>query len=634
MCDSRPRRHRPRRPSLVAAAALFVSGTPAAAGVIDFVMTIDGDQETPAVDTAAAGTGTATLDPDTNLLSWAITYAGLSGPLTVSHFHGPAPLCAAAAPVLTISDGGAASGVLTGSAVVSDQQADDLLAGLWYVNLHTALNPPGEIRGQVVPGPLVDPLPDVPGGDVHLFLETVATGLTAPNWATFAPGDFERLFVSDQNGILWAIDLATGVKTVFLDVSPLLVDLGVFGPGSFDERGLLGVAFHPDYQDNGLLYTYTSEHVFKPADFSTMPPGVLPDHRSVIREWQVPDPADPGSVVDPTTARALMRIDQPQFNHNAGAVNFGPDGMLYVALGDGGGADDKDGQTFIGGPLIGHGCIGNGADPSTILGSVIRIDPAGSNSANGAYGIPADNPFVGMAGFVPEIYAYGFRNPFRFSFDTLTGDLLLADVGQNDVEEVNVVVAGGNYGWNHAEGSFVFVANGNDSGYVTDAALDVPAGLIGPIAEYDHDDGIAIIGGFVYRGEAIPALQGRYVFGEFARTFSNDARLFYLDENDQVVEPIIIGQQMIDEFSLLGMGSDASGELYALVNTTGVPSGDTGVVLRISPLFADFDADGLVGITDFVLLVGAWGQTGGPEDLDHDGIVGIGDFLLLLGHWG
>ena len=132
-----------------------------------------------------------------------------------------------------------------------------------------------------------------------------------------------------------------------------------------------------------------------------------------------------------------MRIDQPQFNHNAGAVNFGPDGMLYFTLGDGGGADDRDHQGFLGSVIFGHGCRGNGSDPTNILGTVVRIDPLGNNANNAQYGIPKDNPFVGGPE-LDEIYAYGFRNPFRFSFDTANGDLYLADVGQHDIEEVNL----------------------------------------------------------------------------------------------------------------------------------------------------------------------------------------------------
>jgi len=561
-----------------------------------YLITLDGFQENPPVTTGASGTGAAKLYHATNTLAWDISFSGLSSPQTAAHFHGPASPCQNAGVQITLPSGTP----IRGSAVLTAQQVVALRLGRWYVNVHTTNFPAGEIRGRVAPAPLDDPLPDpISFGDVTVRLEAVAAGLTAPNWGTFAPGVPRRLYVSDQVGILWAIDSLTGNKVVFLDVSSRLVPLGISGPNSFDERGFLGFAFHPNYQSNGLLYTYTSEPATGIPDFSTMPPNTTPNHQTVIAEWQVPNPADPNSVVDPNSRRELLRIDQPQFNHNAGAMNFGPDGLLYIALGDGGGRDDRDDGSSLGVPIVGHGCEGNGANPATILGSIVRIDPLGNNSANGRYGIPPGNPFVGQMGYVAEIYAYGFRNPFRFSFDSHTGDLYVADVGQNDIEEVNIVVPGGNYGWRHKEGSFYFVFNGNQPGYVTDRVLDVPAGLLDPIAEYDHDEGISVIGGFVYRGSALPALAGRYVFGDFARTFNNDARLFYLDVANQVRE-LQIADPPDFNVSLLGFGQDSNGELYALVNATGVPFGNTGAVLRIGRTICrgDLNCDGIINFGD------------------------------------
>lgn len=443
------------------------------------------------------------------------------------------------------------------------------------------------------PGLLAD---IVEKSDKTIHLEYVTSGLTAPNFGTFAPGDGDRLFVSDQDGTLWAIDLTDGSKTVFADLSGLLVPLGAFGPGTFDERGFLGLAFHPDYRTNGLLYTYTSEPVAGDADFSTIPAGETANHQAVVREWQVPGPGNPASVVDPASVRELLRVDEPQFNHNGGALAFGHDGMLYIALGDGGNRDDQG---------TGHNPQGNAQDLSNPLGSILRIDPLGSNSTNGQYGIPADNPFAGMEGYVGEIFAYGFRNPFRLSFDMATGDLYAGDVGQDDLEEVDVVVSGGNYGWNVKEGSFCFDPNGPLPGFAFDQepCPNEPPGLIDPVAEYntsdslaENEDGRAVVGGFVYRGSAIPGLMGRYIFGDFSQFtetgINNAGRLFFLNKKDIVkddriktsktFEFTLFGQDELG-LSLLGFGQDAHGELYVLANEVGTPFGETGVVLRIVP---------------------------------------------------
>lgn len=434
--------------------------------------------------------------------------------------------------------------------------------------------------------------PTVNPGVYAVVLEPVAEGLTAPNWGTFAPGDPDRLFVSDQAGQLWAIDLTDGTRTLFLDVSDRLVPLGIGGPGTFDERGFLGIAFHPDYASNGKLYTWTSEPVNGNADFSTIPPLELADHQAVLLEWEVPDPGNPASIVLTSTVRELLRIDEPQFNHNGGGLEFGQDGMLYISLGDGGASDDQG---------IGHSLSGNGQNPNNILGTILRINPDDSNSANGQYGIPADNPFVGDTKALDEVFAFGFRNPFRFTFDSETGRMYVGDVGQNDIEEVDQVSAGGNYGWNVKEGSYCFDPNGDGPGfaYHSETCPGETVEMIDPIAEYntseslaENHDGRAVIGGYVYRGERIPPLQGAYIFGDFSRFtesgINNDGRLFYIWPDD-----IQAGGLPIFEFSftnrdilgmaLLGFAQDAKGELYVLGNDTGTPFENTGVVLRIAP---------------------------------------------------
>lgn len=452
---------------------------------------------------------------------------------------------------------------------------------------------------------LDDPIPaPIPQGEITIDLEPVASGFTAPIWGTHASGDTTRLFVVDQTGILTSIDLVSGAPTAFLNVSDRLVPFGAFG--DFDERGLLGVAFHPDYANNGRLYTYTSEPMGR-ADFTTLPPGTAADHQSVIVEWTVPNPADPMS--PPDTPREMLRIDQPQFNHNSGALVFGPDAMLYIAIGDGGGADDLDGPD-----TIGYG-EGNAANPGNILGNILRIDPLGTNAANGQYGIPADNPFAGAGntggmagcadGMCDEIYAFGLRNPFRIGFDMVEGTLYVADIGQNDIEELNIMVAGGHYGWNLKEGSFRFEPNGAEPGFVVEQTPGEPAGLIDLIAEYDHDEGVSIIGGFVHHGSATP-LNGLYIFGDYTRPpFSIgtcNGRLFYIEAPvaSGTLEAQIRNNQLqteIREFQLharddlgqcvLGFGQDAAGEIYLLTNRTGTLGTDpdtgepTGNVYRL-----------------------------------------------------
>ena len=300
---------------------------------------------------------------------------------------------------------------------------------------------------------------------IRIELEPVASGLTAPVALVPDPTSSERLYIVDQTGLVRVVDQGQLLDAPFLDVTDRLVTplgiLGSFDADDYDERGFLGLAFHPGFTDPGSpghrrLYTHTSEPVQGPADFTIDLPASQVDHQSVITEWQ---PAADVTRADPGSARVLLRIDQPQFNHNAGHLEFGSDGYLYIALGDGGGADDT---------AAGHGPNGNGQNINTVHGSILRIDPlsptgtTGSRdlvSPNGAYRIPWDNPFVGVEG-IDEIYAYGFRNPYRFSFDRLSGMLIVGDVGQGFVEEINIVRKGLNYGWNAKEGDFLFDPEG------------------------------------------------------------------------------------------------------------------------------------------------------------------------------
>jgi len=361
------------------------------AGPVDFIINLDGFQENSPVSTPATGTGTATFDAATRELSWHIEFQGLLAPENAAHFHGPAGPCANASPIIHLPLGSPK----VGSQILTEQQAADLMAGLWYVNVHSTMHSGGEIRGRVAPLPLDDPFPaPLATGDIHIRLEALATDLTAPNWGASPSEDESRLFVNDQNGTLWVFPIAGGPYsagqpgTVFLDVSSRLVSLGIGGPNSFDERGFLGFAFHPDYMENGKLYTYASEPATAAPDFTTMPMGVSPNHQSVILEWVVPDPGNPKSVVDPGSARELLRIDKPQFNHNAGGMVFGPDEMLYISLGDGGARDDRDDGMSLGVPTAELGGGGTGQNNPPILGSIIRFDPAGADPRTASTAFP------------------------------------------------------------------------------------------------------------------------------------------------------------------------------------------------------------------------------------------------------
>jgi len=422
---------------------------------------------------------------------------------------------------------------------------------------------------------LDDPIPGTLAvSPVTVALRPVLQGLASPVATAVAPGEPDYLYVVDQVGLVWKTAVGAGArqkgeKQLFLDVRSRLVPLG-----QFEERGLLGLAFHPDYASSRRFYTYTSEPVGPTPDFTTQPAGVAANHQSVLTEWRT----DAAGNVDAASARVLMRIDQPQANHNAGALAFGPDRLLYISLGDGGAGDDQ---------APGHAPEGNAQNlaPGNVLGKILRIDPLGNNAANGAYGIPSDNPFVDRAG-ADEIYAYGLRNPFRMSFGP-DGTLWVGDVGQGAIEEVNHVVAGGNYGWRIKEGSFLFDANGTGPGFVYQSSPGLPAGLIDPIAEYDHADGVgapparvAVIGGFVYTGALMPALSGQYVFADYVGA-GGSGTLLTLGPRNEVQKLNVLRREPLG-LSVLGMGQDAAGELYLLTSGGGGLTGTSGAVMRIA----------------------------------------------------
>jgi glucose/arabinose dehydrogenase len=446
--------------------------------------------------------------------------------------------------------------------------------------------------------PVDNPIPGhVENGDIQLELQTVSTGLTAPNWGTFAPGVPARiLFVADQPGPLWAVDTTTGRKRVVLDTSSLLVPLIL----DADERGFLGVAFHPDFATNGLLYTMTSERIAGTA--ST--PNQQPNHWATVREWRVPNPGSfhlRTEPLRPSASRIVVRILEPQFNHNGGALFFGSRAadrrFLYITSGDGGCADDQNGQLGLAGegPCISHQGAGNAQRRNNPLGKILRLDPLATPAP-----IVWDSPGDPM----PQIVAFGLRNPFRASTDRAdlggTGRIWTADVGQNDIEEVDgPIVPGGNYGWRVKEGTWLFNPNGiqlfgfASDGFVFADSPGAPAGLIDPVAQYDHDEGVATIGGFVYRGRSLPGLRGTYVFGDYSDGFtSGNGRVMYVDPTD-VADPHDRTPKVFNLVNghlnvfVLGLGEDRNGELYVLANKTGGPDGDTGLVTRIVRECAD-----------------------------------------------
>lgn len=399
--------------------------------------------------------------------------------------------------------------------------------------------------------------------------------LTAPNLLIGAGDGSGRMFVTDQDGQVHIF--GSGAPGPFIDVSADLPSLG-----SFDERGLLGLAFHPGFADPAgagyrCVYTYHTEPAGSgPADFGPSVSSTI-NSQSVVTEWRVAAVSD--NAADTSTRRELLRIDQPQSNHNAGMLAFDSTGALLIALGDGGGGGDNGSGHTPG--------TGNGQDPTTVLGSFLRIDPsnsvAGVLSANGAYTIPADNPYVTdpEPGIPSETFATGFRNPFRFSVDAITGDIIAADVGQGDIEEVSIVTPRGNYGWRTKEGSFLYSLQ--QGGVLLDTNPD--PSLIDPVLEYDHDEGIAIIGGFVYRGSRIASLSGRYVFADYRGNGDQPfGRLFAGDLATGDIEEILLGpgDSALPIF-VTGMGMDDDGELFIMgTDSVFFGSGDARVY-RILP---------------------------------------------------
>lgn len=348
-------------------------------------------------------------------------------------------------------------------------------------------------------------------------LEAIATGLSSPLYLTAPPGD-PRLFIVQQTGAIRVVENGNLLPTPFLDLSSQVTAGG--------EQGLLGLAFYPDYATTGSFVVHYTD--------------LEGDTR--ISTFQVS--SDP-NVADAASEQTILTADQPYTNHNGGQILFGPDGYLYVGLGDGGSSNDPEGR---------------GQSRSDLLGSILRLDVQ-----DGTYTIPADNPFVGLPDVRPEIWSYGLRNPWRFSFDRQTGDLYVADVGEQRLEEVDVSPAsagagrGENYGWSIMEGTECLGGGPCDQ-----------TGLTLPAFEYSHDQGCSITGGYVYRGSAVPALQGLYFFGDFCQGWVRSIRYAAGEALELTDWPGLRPTGPITSF-----GEDAAGELYLM--------GSAGTVYKVVP---------------------------------------------------
>lgn len=366
--------------------------------------------------------------------------------------------------------------------------------------------------------------PSVPS----LQLTEIAGGLQSPVYLTQPRGETERLFVVEQQGTIVILRGQEITGTPFLDINELV-------SGRDGEMGLLGLAFHPSYLENGRFYVYYSTEVDGP-------------HRSRVVEYTVSD-SDPDQA-DPASARILLELDQPEVNHNGGDLEFGLDGLLYIGTGDGGGGGDQ------------HGDFGNGQNLSVLLGKMLRIDVDGTGQGeSGQYAIPsgnmASNPLTANAR--PELWSYGLRNPWRFSFDACTGDMYIADVGQDQIEEVNFEPAntgGRNYGWRLMEADACF---NPDNGCNAQAQ-----NLVLPVANYDHGTGQSITGGYVYRGSAIPDLRGTYLYADFssARFFALRMSNGSVAAEQQDISDNIDPNGDISDIS--SFGQDRAGELYVM----------------------------------------------------------------------
>ena len=407
-------------------------------------------------------------------------------------------------------------------------------------------------------GGLADPIPEkIQQSLLTLVLEEVTTAPATREESPLArinkllmvpspsPGSSERMFIHDLNGLLYEVN--QGRWQVFLDIGDKKPDF-ITQPGL--GTGLGSFAFHPDFTKNGLFYTtHTEQPDAAPADFAYHD-SIPVTLQWVLTEWRMKDPNAPAFQ---GTSREMLRANMVAGIHGMQELTFNPTakpddedyGLLYLSIGDGG-------STLEGYPELCH-------DQGKVWGTIIRIDPLGKNSQNGQYGIPASNPFADRSQHpeaLPEVWAYGFRNPHRISWDT-AGDhkMLISGIGQKNAEELNLGVAGADYGWCIREGTFMIDPDGDVNVAYPLPANDATLGYTYPVAQYDHDEGRAISGGYVYRGQQIPALQGKYIFGDIVT-----GRLFSVQSNQ-----LSLGQQA----TIQALGVQVNGQETTLEELTG-----------------------------------------------------------------
>jgi glucose/arabinose dehydrogenase len=402
-------------------------------------------------------------------------------------------------------------------------------------------------------------------------LEPFVTGINTPLAMVQVPGE-NRFFVLEQFGRVRVIDNGKLRPAPLLDIRTKIPNLH----HDFDERGLLGIALHPNFKSNGKFYVAYSSHLDFQQDLGQM---LWYSHSNVVEEYTMMK-GDANSA-DPSSARRIMSDPWPQFNHNGHWIGFGPDGKLYISMGDGGYANDWG---------IGHNVtMGNGQDMSTTLGKILRID-VDARTGNKAYGIPSDNPFVNDKSAKPEIWALGLRNPWRCSFDMGgTKQLFCGDVQQNSYEAIKIVGKGQNMGWRRVEGIMrcFDYAKPDDHPASCDKSGITPA-----ILEYNNCTakpqgcrGISVTGGYVYQGKHAP-WKGKYIFGDWSKSFAEmDGQIFIATKSGDKwsMEVAEVVNMKGKKPYVLAFAQDANGEVYALTSVTTGPNGSLDTIYRIVP---------------------------------------------------